>query len=89
MRMQAVDLAAALALLLLKNHRSLIERPLEDRFQFLVTLNLACDVATGSAQIGLERPQRLAGPLELLGMGIALMPDQRLLGSGQNVGLLG
>lgn len=74
--MQAVNLAAALALLLLHDGLRLIERPEEDRPELLVTINLVLDVADGPPQIGLELAQRLARPLELFGMGVTLMLDQ-------------
>ena len=79
MGMQGIDLAAALALALLHDRSGLVERPFEDRLQFLVAGVLALDVADGTAQIGLQPAQRPVGALELFGVGIALMGDQRLL----------
>lgn len=78
-RVQAVDLAAALALALLENGGGLVERPFEERVQPRIAGDLARNVANGPAEIGLEPAQRLVGPLELLGVGIALVADQRQL----------
>jgi hypothetical protein len=50
-RVQAVDLAAALALALLENGCGLVERPFEERIQFRIAGDLAGDVAKGSAEI--------------------------------------
>ena len=49
------------------------------RVQLRIAGDLAPDVADGAPEIGLELAQRLVGPLELLGVGIALMLDQRQL----------
>lgn len=68
--------ASALALTLLENGGG---RPFEERVQFRIAGDLAGDVANGPAEIGLEPAQRLVGPLELLGMRIALVLDQRQL----------
>lgn len=75
-RMQAVDLATALALPLLQDRRGLVERPKEDGPQLLVIADLAANVANGAAEIDPERPQRFVGPPELLGVGVALVLDQ-------------
>lgn len=79
MGVKAVDLAAALALPLLENRRGLVERPAEDRLEFRVADDLAGDVAGYAPEIGLELAQRLAGPLELFGVGVALVNDQHSL----------
>jgi hypothetical protein len=79
MGVQAVNLAAALTLPLFENGGGLVERPAEDRRDVLVAGDLAGDVADGAAEIGPEPAQGLACPFELFGMGITLMPDQRLL----------
>ncbi len=76
---QAVDLATALTLLLLQNGFCLIERPDEDCLELLVAGDLTLDIAHDASQIRLQLAQRLAGALELLGMGIALMLDKRIL----------
>jgi hypothetical protein len=76
---QAVNLAAALALSLLQNRRGLVERPFEDRLELLFAGNLAGDVADGPAEIGPQLAQRLVGRLELLGVCITLVLDQRQL----------
>ncbi len=79
MRVQTADFAAALALTLLENGGGLVERPFEERVQFRFAGDLAGDVANGPAERGLEPARRLVGPLELLGVRIALVPDQRQL----------
>lgn len=50
---QAVDLAAALALPLLQNRRGLIERPFGDLLELLFAGNLG-DVANSPAEVGLS-----------------------------------
>ncbi|BCH34901.1 hypothetical protein MesoLjLc_68310 [Mesorhizobium sp. L-8-10] len=64
---EAVDLAAALALALLENG-GLVERPFEERVQPRITGDLATNVANGPAEISLEPAQRLVRPLELVWM---------------------
>ena len=44
-----------------------------------LALDLAHDIARHPAEIGADRPQRPVGTLELLGVRIALMGDQRML----------
>lgn len=61
---QAVDLAAALALALLENGGSLVERPFEQRVQPRIARDLATNVADGAPQIGPE--PALVGPLDCL-----------------------
>ena len=51
----------------------------EDALQLSLALDLAHDVARDPAEIGADRPQRPVGALELLGVGIALVGDQRVL----------
>jgi hypothetical protein len=63
---QAVDLAAALALSLLQNGRGLVERPFEDRLELLFAGNLAGDVANRLAEIGPQLAQRLLARLNCL-----------------------
>ena len=70
-------LAAALTLPLFENGRGLVERPLEDRVQLRIVGDLALDVADDPPEIGLQFAQGLAGPLELLGVRIALMLKDR------------
>jgi hypothetical protein len=50
----------------------------EDALEFSLALDLANDVARDPAEIGADRPQRPVGALELLGVGVALMGDQRV-----------
>ena len=54
------------------------ERMGEDALQFGVVLDLARDVACDPAEIGSDRLQRPVGAPELLGVGVALMGDQRM-----------
>jgi hypothetical protein len=71
------------------------ERMGEDALQFGVAPDLAHDVARDPAEIGSDRLQHPVGALELFGVGIALMGDQRvfadpLVGLAQlNAGFLG
>ena len=51
----------------------------EDALQLGLALDLAHDVARDPAEIGADRPQRPVGALELLGVRIALVGDQRVL----------
>src|SRR5215472_13740846 len=51
----------------------------EDLFELGITVDASPDVADDAAQIGLEPAQASVGALELMGMGIALMLDQRQL----------
>ena len=50
----------------------------EDALQLSLAPDLAYDVARDPAEIGADRPERPVGALELLGVGIALMGDQRM-----------
>ena len=54
------------------------ERTGEDALQFGVAPDLAHDVARDPAEIGSDRLQRPVGALELFGVGIAVMGDQRV-----------
>ena len=54
------------------------ERMGEGALQFSLALDLAHDVADDPAEIGSDRLQRPVGALELLGVGVALMGDQRM-----------
>ena len=55
------------------------QRPGEEVLQGRIARDLAGDVADHPPEHGSEAPQRLVGPLELLGVGIALVLDQRPL----------
>ena len=55
------------------------ERMAEDALQFGFAPDLAGDVANDPAEIGAQRLQRPVGALELFGVGIALMGDERPL----------
>ena len=50
----------------------------EDALQCGVALDLAHDVARDAAEIGADRLQSPVGALELLGVGVALVGDQRM-----------
>ena len=79
-RVQRIDLLSALMLALLaRTRRASIERKGgEDALQLGVAFDLAHDVARDAAEIGSGRLQRPIGALELLGVGVALMGDQRM-----------
>jgi hypothetical protein len=51
----------------------------EDALPFCVALDLAPDVARDPAEIGSDCLERPVGALELLGVRIALVGDQRVL----------
>src|SRR5262245_46144481 len=74
--MQAVDLPAALTLPLLKNPRRQMQRPAEDVPQFILVGDLPRNIPGGAPEISLELAKGLAGALELMGVGVTLMPDQ-------------
>ena len=54
------------------------ERMGEGALQFSLALDLAHDIADDPAEIGADRLQRPVGAVELLGVGVALMGDQRV-----------
>ncbi len=76
-RVQRIDLPPALMLALLAHPARQHERMGEDALQFAFALDLAADVANDPAEIGADRLQRPLGALELFGVGVALMGDQR------------
>jgi len=55
------------------------QRPGEDFFELGIAVDASPDVADNVAQIGLEPAQASVGALELIGMRIALLLDQRQL----------
>ena len=69
----------ALTLLLLAHPAGQQQRLGEAPLRARVAVDLAADVADDAAEIGPERAQRPVGALELLGVGIALVLDQREL----------
>src|SRR5215207_7850234 len=75
--LQRVELPATLALALILDPASPRERQREHVCEFLSADDLASDVADDAAEHRAEAPQGSGGPLELLGVGIALVPDQR------------
>src|SRR5580704_19350271 len=56
------------------------ERRCEDPLQSWAVRNLAGHIADDAAEIGFQRPEGSLRPLELLGMGIALLPDEGACG---------
>ncbi len=78
-RVQAVDLPAPLLLALLAHTFSEIGRTAEYVGQRLADLNPASDVALDAAEESSDLAQRLVRALELLGVRIALMGDERVL----------
>ena len=78
-RVQRIDLASALMLALLAHPARQRQRMGEDALQLGLAPDLAHDVADDPAEIGADRPQRPVGALELLGVGVALVGDQRML----------
>src|SRR3546814_12270854 len=77
--MERIDLGATLAPVLSVDAAGEMQRPGEDLLQLALALDPALDVADHAAELGFERPERLAGALELMGMGVALVLDQRAL----------
>lgn len=65
-RVQAVDLADALALTLLENGGGLVERPFEERVQPRIAGDLATNVANGPADIVLSLRSALLARLNCL-----------------------
>ena len=62
--------------ILCQHARGQVQRPEEDRLEIVLPADPSADVADGAPEIGLELAQSLAGPLELMSVGIALMPDE-------------
>ncbi len=77
-RVQRVDLPSALMLALLAHPARQHERMGEGALEFGLAPDFAHDVANDPAEIGSDRLQRPVGALELLGVGVALMGDQRI-----------
>src|SRR5499433_3987177 len=78
-RVQGIDLGSALTLILRQHAPGEAQRLGEDLFELGIAVDASPDVADDAAQIGLEPAQASVGALELMGMGIALMLDQRQL----------
>src|SRR5271154_5875262 len=78
-RVQRIDFPLALMLALLAHPARQHERMAEDTLQFGFALDLAADVANDPAKIGAQRLQRPVGALELFGVGMALVGDERPL----------
>jgi hypothetical protein len=71
-----VDLGAALAALLIADPAREPEQLGRLGFERGIALDLAGNVADDAAEIGLRLAQRLLGAAKLVGMGIALVPDE-------------
>jgi len=78
--MPGIELGAALVLVLRADAHGLAERPGEDRLQPRVPFDLARDIPDQPAEAGAQELQLPVGPLELLGMGVALRHLRRALG---------
>src|SRR5262245_17646475 len=76
---EAIDLAPSLVTVLVEHAGGQLQRPEEDRLKVLLPGDPTGDIADGAPKIGLELEQRLADALELMGMGIALKPNQGCL----------
>ena len=76
---QGIDLAPTLMLALLAHPLSQPEVGREKAPQFGLAADLARDIAAGPTETGPDRPQRPIGAPELLGVGVALVSDQRML----------
>ena len=53
-----------------------VKRPPEDGLKLVLAGDLPGNVTDGAPEIGLELAKGLAGALELMGVGVTLMPDQ-------------
>ncbi len=72
-RVERIDLGAALAVVLVAHLDGEIEQVAEAHLELGVAIDLAADVADDAAQAGAQELERLASPLEL--MGVAVAPD--------------
>src|SRR5579862_4742554 len=77
--MQGIDLAAALVTILFQHAAGQVQGRHEERAERVVAGGLAANVADDATGIGFELAKRLVGALELMGMGVALVRDQRPL----------
>ena len=78
-RVQGIDFSPALMLTLLAHGKGERQGLGENRAQRIIVARLANEVAADPAKIGADRPQRPIGALELFGVSVALMGDQRML----------
>src|SRR5207302_4848384 len=78
-RVQGIDLRPALLVVLGQNAPCQRQRFGERLLQSFMVRDLAADVADDAPEIGLELLQASVRPFELLGMGVALLLDQREL----------
>lgn len=76
---QGIDLPAALASILGVDLAGERERQSEGGFQLRLAPDAPTDVPDDPAQHRADRSERPVGPVELLGVGIALMGDQGML----------
>ena len=79
-RVQRIDLAAALTLILEAHLDRQIEQGLEASLELAIALDPATDVADDAAEPGAQELERLAGALELMGMSVAPDHDGGALG---------
>ena len=75
--MQRIDFQPPLVLALLAHPARQHQGEAEDLLERPIALDPAHDVARHPAQIRAQGPQRPIGALELFGVGVALMGDQR------------
>ena len=78
-RVQAVDLGAPLAALLIAHPPRQAQQGGERGLERGLAVDLAGNVPDDAAEIGLELAQGLSGAVELAGMGVALVLDEGLL----------
>ena len=78
-RVQGIDLGSALTLILRQHAPGEAQRLGKDFFELGVAIDASPDVSDDAAQIGLKPAQASVGALKLMGMGIALMLNQRQL----------
>ena len=82
-RVQGIDLGAALAMILVAHLDGEIEQRAEARLELGIAVDLAADVADEAAEPGAQELERPAGPLELMGVGVAPDHDGGALGHPQ------
>ena len=78
-RVQGIDLGSALTLILRQHAPGEAQRLGKDFFELGVAIDASPDVSDDAAQIGLKPAQASGGALKLMGMGTALMLNQRQL----------
>ncbi|CAH0356556.1 hypothetical protein SPH9361_04196 [Sphingobium sp. CECT 9361] len=76
--MERIDFGAGLTALLAMDAPGEMQRSGEVALELGTSFDLALDVADDGTEIGSQRAQRLIGAVELMGMGVTLMLDQRM-----------